>query len=65
MKRTVSCITLGFAMAFSLAACTSTGTDSVVAKSDNTTPCREVGLTDGKDSRLGQLDCSPVAQAAK
>lgn len=65
MKRTISCILFGFAVASSLAACTSTGTDTVVAKNDNAAPCREVGLSDAKDSRMGQLDCSPVVQTAK
>ena len=56
MKKTVSCLLLSVAMASTVAACTT----RPLSKNNNETACRETGLTDAADSRMGQLECGPV-----
>ncbi len=61
MRRTLSPLMFGAALAVTLAACTSTPMPTTA----QATPCRETGLTNAADSRLGQLDCGPVAATTR
>lgn len=64
MNKTVTNLLLAGALACNLAACSTTATTAALpGKAEETASCRETGLTDGKDSKMGQLDCSPRAAA--
>jgi ABC-type uncharacterized transport system auxiliary subunit len=56
MHRTFSRLLLSAALAVTLSACTTTP----APLRDDPVACRETGLTNGPDSKMGQLDCAPA-----
>lgn len=60
MNKTLTSLLSVVALACNLAACSTAATTATLpGKAEEKASCRETGLTDGKDSRMGQLDCSP------
>ena len=62
MKKIISYLLFGAAMTSTLVACTTTPTPTPT--NTNQTACRETGLTNAGDSKLGQLECGPVTSRA-
>jgi hypothetical protein len=62
MRKTVISLVFGGVMACNLPACSTAATTAAMpGKAEQSASCREAGLTNGNDSRMGQLDCSPRA----
>lgn len=60
MHEVITRLLFAGALACSLAACgTAATTAKLPGNAEENASCRETGLTDAKDSRMGQLDCSP------
>lgn len=60
MIKTVTSLVLVSVLACNLAACgTAATTATLPNKAEEKASCRETGLTDAGDSRMGQRDCSP------
>lgn len=60
MRKIVISLIFGGVMGYNLAACSTAATTAAMpGKAEQSASCREAGLTNGNDSRMGQLDCSP------
>ena len=60
MTKTMTSLMLVGALAFNLAACgTAATTATLPNKAEEQASCRETGLTNAGDAKMGQLDCSP------
>lgn len=60
MNKTFTNLLFLLAVAGNLAACSTAATTATLpGKAEETASCRETGLTDARDSKMGQLDCTP------
>ena len=65
MNKTMTSLLLVGVLGCNLVACSTAATTATLpGKAEEVASCRETGLTDGKDSRMGQVGCTPRTDPA-